>query len=103
MQTISSQRYTDDEIVASKLAAQDFDVMVSPEFVVDGKSVRVVLDGHHSLAAAKLAGVSASYNTASASEHDAVALIERGEIEDFLIVTHMGDDYYNVDTGECVW
>lgn len=103
MQTISSQRYIDQDIVASKIAAADFEVLVSPEFEVDGKIVCVVLDGHHSLAAAKAAGVAPSYNTASATDHDAVGLIDCGEVEDFLAAVHLGDDYYDVDTGECVW
>jgi hypothetical protein len=103
MQTISSQRYTDEEIVAAKIAAEDFDVTVSPEFTIEGVAVRVVLDGHHSLAAAKTAGVAPIYSTADATQHDAVALIARGDFEGFLQVTHMGDDYYDVDTLECVW
>ena len=103
MQTISSQRYINDEIVAAKIAAEDFEVMVSPEFEVDGQTFRVVLDGHHSLAAAQQMGVAPAYWTATATEHDAVSLIERGEIEDFLTVTHMGDDYYDVDTKEFAW
>lgn len=103
MQVISSQRYTDEDIVAAKLAAADFSVLVSPEFVIDGKAVCVVLDGHHSLAAAAAAGVVPSYDVADASQHDAVALLARGEFEDFLAATHMGDDYYDVATGECVW
>ncbi len=103
MKTISSQRYTDDEIVAAKIAGQDFDVLVSPEFTVEGEIVRVVLDGHHSLAAAKAVGVDPVFSTATATQHDAVALLDRGEMEDFLQVTHMGDDYYDVETGACVW
>ncbi len=103
MQTISSQRYTDEDIVAAKVAAQDFEVLVSPEFTIEGSTVRVVLDGHHSLAAAKLAGVSPSYTIADASQHDAVALIACGDFEGFLAALHMGDDYYDVDTLECVW
>lgn len=100
---ISSQRYINDSIVSSKIAAEDFEVSLSPAFGVDGLTVQVVLDGHHSLAAAKAAGVAPSYIVADATDHDAVALIARGEIEDFLAVTHMGDDYYNVATGEDIW
>ncbi len=80
MQTISSQHHLDDEIVAAKLAARDFEVMVSPVFEVAGATVRVVLDGHHSLAAAKLAGVAPEYTTATASDNDHVALIDRGDL-----------------------
>lgn len=103
MQIISSQRYTDEDIVAEKIEACDFDVLVSPEFEIDGETYCVILDGHHSFAAAKAAGVCPSYSTATACEHDAVGLLDKGDIETFLEATHMGDDYYNVDTGECIW
>ena len=103
MQTISSQHFIDDEIVASKLAAQDFEVMVSPEFEYDGEVIRVVLDGHHSLAAAKLAGVAPEFVTADATINDKVALLARGEIEQFLEISWVDGDYYNVETGRGVW
>lgn len=103
MQTISSQRYIDDAIVEAKVEAADFEVFVSPEFEFEGEIVRVVLDGHHSLAAAKLAGLAPVYVEYTATEHDAIALIAAGAYEDFLMATHLGDDYYNVETGECVW
>lgn len=103
MQTISSQHFLDDDIVAAKLAAQDFEVSVSPEFEYDGQIIRVVLDGHHSLAAAKLAGVEPKWITADATTNDTVALLERGDIETFLEATWVDGDYYNVDTKECVW
>ncbi len=103
MQTISSQHFLDDAIVAAKLAAQDFEVLVSPEFAYDGQTIRVVLDGHHSLAAAKLAGVSPEYVTADATANDKVALLARGEVDDFLEASWVDGDYYNVETMEAVW
>lgn len=103
MQTISSQHHIDDEIVAAKLAARDFEVLVSPVFEVAGAVVRVVLDGHHSLAAAKLAGVEPEYITADATINDKVALLERGDGEGFLEVAWIDGDYYDVDTRESVW
>lgn len=103
MQTISSQHYLDDGIVAAKLAAQDFEVSVSPEFEFGGEVVRVVLDGHHSLAAARLACVEPEYVAADATHDDRVALIKQGAIEQFLEVAWVDGDYYNVDTQECVW
>lgn len=99
---ITSQDYIDDEIVAAKLAARDFAVFVSPEFEIDGEAVCVLLDGHHSLAAAIEAGVEPEITEYSASEHDAVALIERGAIEDFLATVHMGADYRDAITGEYI-
>lgn len=102
MITISSQRYLNDEIVAQKVEAQDFTVLVSPEFEVAGIVVRVVLDGHHSYAAAIEAGVSPEFIEATSTDHDAVGM-EQDNAEEFLEVTHLGDDYYNIETGGDVW
>lgn len=103
MKTISSQHYIDEEIVAAKLAAQDFEVLVSPEFEYEGVTVRVVLDGHHSLAAAKLAGVEPEYTTATATECDQIGWLDRGDAETFLEVSWMGGDYYDVNSQESAW
>jgi len=103
MKTISSQRYIDEEIVSAKIDAEDFEVMVSPSFEVEGEAFRVVLDGHHSLEAARRAGVSPTYTEYTATEHDAICLLNAGDIETFLVVVHMGDDYYDVETGLTVW
>lgn len=51
-QLITHQKFIDDAIVREKLADADFRVFVTPQFDVDGKPYRMVLDGHHSLAAA---------------------------------------------------
>lgn len=103
MQTISSQHYIDDDIVAEKLAARDFEVQVSPVFEAGGVSVRVVLDGHHSLAAARQAGEEPEFVTADATTNDKVALLERGEIDDFLELAWIDGDWYDIDTQQCVW
>jgi hypothetical protein len=100
---ISSQRYVDEEIVAEKIAAEDFEVMLSPEFEIDGATYQIVLDGHHSLQAAKQAGVAPSFWVADCSDHDAIGLLEAGAIDDFMIAVHMGNDYYNTETGKDVW
>ena len=103
MKTISSQRYIDESIVAEKIAAEDFEVMVSPVFEIDGEEYRVILDGHHSHAAAMASGSTPSYWTADCGDHDAVGLLETGSADDFLLATHMGNDYYDVSTGIDVW
>ncbi len=102
MITISSQRYLNDAIVAQKIEAQDFVVLVSPEFEVAGIVVRVVLDGHHSYAAAIEAGASPEFVEATGSDHDAVG-VEQDNPDEFLTITHMGDDYYNIETGGDIW
>lgn len=102
-QLITSQDYLDDEVVAQKLDAHDFAIFVSPVFEVDGQSYRVLLDGHHSLAAAIKAGAEAVVTEYGASEHDAIALIELGDIEGFLAAVHQGADYRDARTGRYVW
>lgn len=55
---VTNQTHLDENIVADKLLARDFAVQVSPLFVTEaGERYRIVIDGHHSLAAAQLAGV----------------------------------------------
>lgn len=103
MITISSQRYLDDDVVAEKLANEDFVVSVSPWFEHDGLTMRVVLDGHHSLAAAKEAGVSPEYVELDSQDSDKIGLIDRGEFDLFLESAWMDSDYYDIETGVCVW
>lgn len=101
MRTISAQRHIDDGIVAAKLEAGDFEVSVSPEFEVEGWGcVRVITDGHHSLAAAKAAGIDPIWTTQDATDNDTIALIDDGRIDDFLSTHRIDCDYYDVDTGE---
>ena len=100
---ISSQHYLDDDIVNAKRAEKDYAVMVSPEFTVDGETYSVVLDGHHSLAAARIDGVDPEFVVASPSEADTVGLLEDGAVDDFLVVSWMDGDYYDVETGHDVW
>lgn len=49
---ITHQRFLDEKKVAEKIKAKDFMVNVTPEFMDQGKKYRMVIDGHHSLAAA---------------------------------------------------
>lgn len=68
---ITNQSYLSEEIVCAKLAAQDFTVQLSPEFVTPaGQRYRVVIDGHHSLAAATRAGVCPVFVEANYAESD---------------------------------
>ena len=101
---ISSQEYLDDAIVADKLARGDnFEVSVSPPFELNGRTVRVVLDGHHRLAAAKQAGRNPEFREMNATENDAIGLLNEGAIEDFLRAVHKGDDYKFVNSGKSVF
>lgn len=99
---ISSQRFVSDEIVATKLAAGDFGVTLSPEFEIDGEIYQVVLDGHHSLEAARQAGVEPEYVIADRS-NDNICLLDAGKTDDFLAAVNMGDDWYDITDGVPVW
>lgn len=66
---ISSQRYLNDAIVAEKQAARDYVVSVIA-VTIDGVDYQVVTDGHHSLAAARAAGVEPIVRTQTATEND---------------------------------
>ena len=96
---ISSQDYICDKIVAEKMATKDFTVFVSPEMTMEGVAFQVLIDGHHSYAAAIKAGVSPVIVELTSSDHDAIGL----PVEDFLQVLHMGSDYKDVATGRDVW
>lgn len=79
---ISNQQYLDDSTVLSKIADKDFVVQVSPEFRDDsGTPYRVILDGHHSLAAA----------------------MNCGESPVFMQSAYVGSDYVNVVTKQPVF
>ena len=99
MKTISSQAYRDDEIVAEKLANEDFTVYVTPVFVIDVEEYRVVTDGHHSLEAARLAGVDPVFVEQSIRENDNIAMLENGQIDMFLEHAYVDTDWYDIDTG----
>jgi len=99
---ISSQRHLDGEIVAAKRAAHDYVVTLSPEFCLGGVQYQVILDGHHSLAAARLDGVDPVYRVATVQVCDCVALLDTS-IEDFLAAAWIDSDWYDIETGVSAW
>lgn len=99
---ISSQRFLDDEIVATKKENQDYEVCVSPVFEFEGNLYQVVLDGHHSHQAAIEAGVDPIYMEADSTTDDRISLLD-GNIDDFLYLCHGGDDWYDIITGHDIW
>lgn len=97
---ISSQRHLDDEIVEAKRAAKDYAVTLGKVITVDGVDYQVVIDGHHSLAAAKADGVEPVYRVATATECDREAI---EDVQQYLEAHWMDGDYYDVETGNNVW
>lgn len=100
--TISSQRFLDEAIVEIKRAARDYNVLVSPEFEIGGETYRVVLDGHHSLAAAREDGVEPEYREATNQDIDSLLILAE-DPEYFLQINHLGDDYYDIADGSLIW
>lgn len=73
---ITNQKFLSDDIVAVKQALRDFTVQVSPLFIdAEGRRCRIVIDGHHSLEAAKRAGEPPVYveGDFGGSDYEAVA------------------------------
>ena len=97
---ITSQDHRDEETIEAKRAAKDYAVTVSPEFEIDGETYQVIIDGHHSFEAAKLDGVEPEFVIATAQDHDAIGMIERGEIDQFLEAVYHGSDYRDPYTGK---
>lgn len=97
---ISSQRHLDEEIVEAKRAAKDFDVTLGKVIAVDGVEYQVVIDGHHSLAAAIADGAEPEYHVATVTECDREGI---QDVEEYLEAHWVDSDYYNIDTGSSVW
>ena len=103
MKTISSQRHIDESIVEQKIANEDYDVMVSPEFVHDDTTMRIVIDGHHSLAAAQATGNAPNFVEATSQNSDSIGILLRGEIDYFLAINRIDANYYDIETGKDIW
>lgn len=99
---ISSQKFIDDEIVADKIDSEDYTIYVSPEFTIDGETYCVLMDGHHSLAAAKQAGVTPEIVEYDARDADTIGLLDI-DIHTFLESSYIDSDWYDIETGVTVW
>lgn len=98
---ISSQRHLDPARVDAKRVARDYAVLVSPTITIDGESYRVVIDGHHALAAARADGVEAEITEATVQHTDKLALLP--DVEAYLEASWIDADWYDVETGLTVW
>lgn len=100
---ISSQRGIDPAIVKSKRETKDY----AAQFVsvrIEGKPYRVVVDGHHSIAAAKADGRRVQWEAAHDEvQREATAMQKRGEIGDWMAQHQDDSDWYDVETGRDVW
>ena len=96
---ISSQKYLDEETVDAKLAASDFIVHVAT-IEHDGETYQIVVDGHHSLAAAQEAGVSPEFVESSYNYQGEVDCLG---FDGFLEAHFIDSAWYDVETRCDVW
>jgi vacuolar-type H+-ATPase subunit H len=99
---ISSQRYLDPKIIAEKQKNKDYVVTISPAFEANGETMQVVIDGHHSLAAAKKDGAKPTFVVAKKQNDDRIGLLEKS-VDDYLESNYMDSDWYNVKNGDTVF
>lgn len=105
-QIISSQDYLDPDIVERKRRDKDFDVLLSPEFDYEGRTFRVVLDGHHSLEAARQSRRKPRFLIAKPNEIEGFGLTGNGDdgVAEFLQMHYNGNDWRNIATnGPATW
>jgi len=99
---ISSQRYLDPQLVERKARTFRVFVVSTLQTQLRGKTYRVLLDGHHNLAAARLAGVAPDWRGPSNKMRRIMASMPPADFERMLINNLTDSEWYFVDTGEVV-
>ncbi len=100
---ISSQRYLDDATVEEKRENEDYEVTVY-KITVTVDDYYVIIDGHHSLEAARLDGVSPDIRPVTGelrAQYDQE--IDDYGVESWLESHYIDSPYYFVSTGKDVW
>lgn len=99
---ISSQRYLDPAIVGRKAATFKVFVVNVIKTTLRGQCYQVLVDGHHNLAAARIAGVEPTWRGAPKKLQRIMATTPAPEFERFLINNLTDADWYYIDTGHVV-
>ena len=99
---ISSQRHLDPARVADKAARFRVFIVRVADVTLRGKRYRLLIDGHHNLAAARAAGVEPTWRGPAAKWSRIQRSMPPAAFERFLINNLTDSDYYFVDTGEAV-
>ncbi|MCA8017783.1 hypothetical protein [Burkholderia metallica] len=99
---ISSQRHLDAARVAHKAARFKVFIVHVVDVTLRGQPYRLLIDGHHNLAAARAAGVEPTWRGPTAKWRRIQAATPAAEFERFLINNLTDSDYYFVDTGDVV-
>ena len=99
---ISSQRYLDPARVVRKARTFKVFVVQTVEVELRGVMYRVLADGHHNLAAAKLAGVEPTWRGPSRKLQRVMQSMGPARSAEMLINNLTDSDWYYVDSGEIV-
>ncbi|WP_182374884.1 hypothetical protein [Pseudomonas putida] len=99
---ISSQRYLNRDVIAKK--ATKFKVFVVRTIDLDmrGKVYRIILDGHHNLAAARLIGVEPTWKGPPPKFERFMKGMTTEKFAAFMINNLTDSDWYFHDTGQVV-
>ncbi|WP_175712167.1 hypothetical protein [Burkholderia ambifaria] len=101
-QLISSQRHLDQCKVADKAARFQVFVVRVAQVWLRGRPYRLIVDGHHNLAAARAAGVEPTWKGPPNKWKRIQRTTNPVEFERFLINNLTDSDYYDVETGQVV-
>lgn len=99
---ISSQRFLDPRTVQRKAASFKVFVVRVLETSLRGRTYRVLLDGHHNLAAASLLGIEPTWKGPAKKFQRIQAGMSPSDFERFLINNLTDSDWYFVDSGRVV-
>jgi hypothetical protein len=99
---ISSQRYLDPKKVRRKAEKFKQFIVMTLDIELRGKQYRILADGHHNLAAARLAGVEPVWRGPSKKLQRIMQSCTKEEFANFMINNLTDSDWYFVDTGEVV-
>ncbi|WP_321904449.1 hypothetical protein [Paraburkholderia tropica] len=99
---ISSQRFLDARTVTDKATRFRVFIVRVAELELRGTRYRVLVDGHHNLAAARAAGVEPTWRGPPSKWERIRRATPPAEFERFLINNLTDSDWYFVETGEIV-
>ncbi|WP_129138829.1 chromosome partitioning protein ParB [Modicisalibacter coralii] len=99
---ISSQRHLDRAKVLNKARTFRIFTVKIHECELRGRRYRMVVDGHHNLAAARVAGVAPRFKPVSEKFLRSLGRLTPTQREAFLINNLSDSDHYYVETGEVV-
>ncbi|WP_017903549.1 hypothetical protein [Pseudomonas asplenii] len=99
---ISSQRHLNREVVARKAAKFKVFVVRTVDLELRGQVYRIIIDGHHNLAAANLLGVVPTWKGPPPKFERLMSRMPAAAFADFMINNLTDSDWYFHDTGRVV-